>query len=186
MAARPQAARTARILRGGSEQREAEKRRVFDRVFTELWLPVTRHVECYVGLDAEVYEAVAEAFQLAWERLKPSRPPGLPALLRFADSVLSGRKDVMQEHAADEVRKNVVTSQERASTLDPQDVLRAVAQLRGRERRIIVLTYWDGLSTEEVAEVLRSRPGAVRASLRRARKKLRDALEVDRSGDVAG
>ena len=186
MAARPQTARTAGILSSRAQQREAEKRRVFDGVFAEFWLPVTRHVECYLQVDADVYETVAQVFQICWERLKPTRAPTLPALLRIAESVLRGRKDSLRDLAADEVQKNIVTPQVDASTLNRQDVLRAVGQLRDRERRIIVLTYWDGLSIGEVSQVMRSRPGAVSASLRRARRELRNALEVGRSGDASG
>ncbi|MGF6823609.1 RNA polymerase sigma factor (sigma-70 family) [Microbacterium sp. ZKA21] len=179
MAARPEAAGTAGILNTRSEQRQAEKRRVFDQLFTDYWLPVTRHVECYLGVDAEVYEAVAEVFQLAWERLRVSRPAGLTWLLRIAEGILRERRrrgDV-RDSVLDAVQKNVVTNAAGGSTLDRRDVLRAMAQLSQRERRVVVLVYWDGLSVGETGEVMRSRPGAVRATLRRARDRLRTALE---------
>lgn len=179
MAARPETVGTAGILSTRSEQRQAEKRRVFDRLFSEYWLPVTRHVECYLGVDTEVYEAVAEVFQLAWERLRVARPGGLTWLLRIAEGVLRERRrrgDV-REPVLEAVQKNVVTNPVEGSTLDRRDVLQAMAQLSERERRVVVLMYWDGLSVGETGEVMRSRPGAVRATLRRARDTLRDALE---------
>ncbi|WP_460795190.1 RNA polymerase sigma factor [Microbacterium sp. GXF0217] len=179
MAARSQAAGTAGILNTRSEQRQAEKRRVFDRLFTEYRLPVTRHVECYLGVDAQVYEVVAEVFQLAWERLRVSRPPGLTWLLRIAEGLLRERRrrgDV-RESVLEAVQKNVVTNPGEKSTLDRRDVLHAMTQLSERERRVVVLVYWDGLSIGETGEVMRSRPGAVRATLRRARDRLRSVLE---------
>ncbi|HWV48235.1 MAG TPA: RNA polymerase sigma factor [Microbacterium sp.] len=179
MAARPEAAGTAGILNSRSEQRQAEKRRVFDRLFSEYWSPVTRHVECYLDVDAEVYEVVAEVFQLAWERLRPSRPAELTWLLRIAEGVLRGhrRRGAVRPPVLEAVEKNVVTNPTSAGSLDRRDVLRAMAQLSERERRVVVLVYWDGLSVGETGEVMRSRPGAVRATLRRARDRLRTALE---------
>ncbi|WP_308220838.1 sigma-70 family RNA polymerase sigma factor [Microbacterium sp. CIAB417] len=179
MAARSETAGTTGILNTRSEQRQAEKRRVFDPLFSRYWLPVTRHVECYLDVDAEVYEVVAQVFQIAWERLRPARPGGLTWLLRIAEGVLRDRRrrGGLREPVLDAVHKNVVTNPAEASTLDRRDVLQAMARLNERERRVVVLTYWDGLSTGEAAEVMRSRPGAVRATLRRAREKLRDALE---------
>lgn len=186
MAARPEATRTAGLLSTRSEQRQAERLRVFDEVFAAHWLSVTRHVECYLFRDTAVHETVAEVFQIAWERMRPGRAPGLPRLLCIADRVLRGHRREIRDAVAEQVHRKVVPDRDEASTLDRQDILRAVMHLRDRDRRVVVLTYWDGLSITEVAEVLRSRPGAVRVSLRRARITLRDALEVDRSGDVVG
>ncbi len=48
--------------------------------------------------------------------------------------------------------------------------------LGDREREVVVLTYWEGLTAEESATVLGSTPGAVWATLTRARAKLRAAI----------
>ncbi|UYO95743.1 sigma-70 family RNA polymerase sigma factor [Microbacterium sp. M28] len=183
MAARPEAVGTAGILSARSEQRQAEKRRVFDQLFAEHWLSVKRHVECYLEVDADVHEVVAEVFQLAWEGLRVAHPRGLTWLLRIADGVLRSRtrSGAVRGTVVEAVHRNVVTESVERSTLDRRDVFRAMAQLSQRERRVVVLTYWDDLSVGEVGEVMRSRPGAVRATLRRARDKLRDALEGESS-----
>lgn len=179
MAARSQTAGTAGILNTRSEQRQAEKRRVFDQLFAQHWLSVTRHVECYLEVDAEVHEVVAEVFQLAWEKLRVANPRGLAWLLRIADGILRNRlrSGAMRETVLETVQKKAVTDASERSTLERRDVLRAMTRLSERERRVVVLIYWDDLSVGEVGEVMRSRPGAVRATLRRARDKLRDALE---------
>ncbi|GAB3598989.1 RNA polymerase sigma factor [Microbacterium tumbae] len=188
MAARSQAARAAGILSARSAEREATRRRVFDQIFTSSWSAVARHTECYIESDPEVHEVVAEVFQLAWERLRPSRPGGLPWLLRLSDGVLSGRRrrGPVRAPALDAVHRNVVTGGSNASSVGRQDVIRAMARLTEPERRIVVLMYWDGLSIEEAGEAMRRRPGAVRATLRRAREKLRAELEGGASGDDVG
>jgi RNA polymerase sigma-70 factor (ECF subfamily) len=51
-------------------------------------------------------------------------------------------------------------------------VLRAVEQLGRRERDVLELCVWEGLSTEEAALALGISPGAVRSRLSRARRRL--------------
>jgi RNA polymerase sigma factor (sigma-70 family) len=61
-------------------------------------------------------------------------------------------------------------------------VLTALGVLSRTERRIIMLTYWDGLAVGEIAEILRSPKIRVRKALRRAQRKLRAALGLEEAG----
>lgn len=56
------------------------------------------------------------------------------------------------------------------------DVLEAVASLSPRQRAVIVLTYWDDLTPEAVADLLDISEGAVRIHLARGRRRLRKVL----------
>ena len=57
-------------------------------------------------------------------------------------------------------------------------ILRAlVAQLPGREQEIVRLTYWEDKSSKEIGAALKMSAGAVRQSLKRIRKILREILE---------
>jgi RNA polymerase sigma factor (sigma-70 family) len=51
-------------------------------------------------------------------------------------------------------------------------ILRAVARLGRREREVLELCIWEGLSTEEAVEALGIPVGAVRSRLSRARRRL--------------
>jgi RNA polymerase sigma factor (sigma-70 family) len=53
-----------------------------------------------------------------------------------------------------------------------RDVLRAVEQLGRREREVVELCIWEGLTTEEAALALGISAGAVRSRLSRARRRL--------------
>ncbi len=59
----------------------------------------------------------------------------------------------------------------------PGDVEQALDRLSPNQRAAVVLTYWDDLSTDEVAEILGVRTGTVQQPLARARAALRDELE---------
>lgn len=53
----------------------------------------------------------------------------------------------------------------------------AVAQLSLRDRQLITLSYFEELSSVEVADIMDIEPGTVRVYLTRAREKLRKMLE---------
>jgi RNA polymerase sigma factor (sigma-70 family) len=58
------------------------------------------------------------------------------------------------------------------------EVLEAVGRLSPRQRAVVVLTYWEGLTPPEVAARLGIGDGSVRRHLARARARLREVLDV--------
>jgi len=63
-------------------------------------------------------------------------------------------------------------------------LLEALARLSPRDRAVLVLRYWEDVSVEETAEILRSSSGAVRTQTSRALVRLR-ALLGEALGDLA-
>lgn len=61
---------------------------------------------------------------------------------------------------------------------EPDGVLEQVQQLPVRDREVLVLYYYMGYHTEEIAGLLGVRPEAVRARMSRARRRLKAELEV--------
>ncbi|MGG5170634.1 RNA polymerase sigma factor [Pseudarthrobacter sp. J1738] len=58
-------------------------------------------------------------------------------------------------------------------------VLDAIELLAPREREVLLLTYWDGLTAVELSELLDISASAVRMRLHRARKELARALQSE-------
>lgn len=58
------------------------------------------------------------------------------------------------------------------------DVLEAVEKLSVRQRAVVVLTYWEDLSPDEVARILGVSEGSVKRHLARARSRLKELLDV--------
>ncbi len=56
------------------------------------------------------------------------------------------------------------------------DVLRAIDRLSIQQRAAVVLTYWNDLSLEDVADRMGISTGAVKSHLARARKRLQEWL----------
>ena len=59
-----------------------------------------------------------------------------------------------------------------AAEQEMREIVRAVGTLGRREREVLELCVWEGLSTEEAAEALGISTGAVRSRLSRARRRL--------------
>jgi RNA polymerase sigma factor (sigma-70 family) len=57
------------------------------------------------------------------------------------------------------------------------EVLDLIDRLPGRQRAVLVLRYYDGLSETEIASVLRCRPGTVKSLASRALRRLREELD---------
>lgn len=71
------------------------------------------------------------------------------------------------------------TTYEDPDTADRLAVADALAQLPERQREVVVLRYFLGLSADEAAGVLGSTAGAVRGATHRAVRGLRERLDVD-------
>lgn len=163
------------------ENRETQRNEAFTRLFDANWAAVRHHVEGVVEDPAEVTEIVSEIFLLAWSRLIPMKPMDRIWLIRAADRVLSGRsgRSTLRRTALDAVHSGVSGDETPPDLTMRARVLAALAALTGRERRIIMLKYWDGLAVGEIAELLRSPRVRVRRKLLRAQVKLRAELGLE-------
>jgi RNA polymerase sigma factor (sigma-70 family) len=135
-------------------------------------------IERLVGADAEdvAQEAVLRAFLSLSTLRDPERFDAW--LVGIALNVAKTRL----RRARTESRVLAATVPSGASGDDERDLLDAVrdavALLPPRQREAVLLHYVDGLTCEEVAELLDSTPGAVRVRLHRARAALRRELEL--------
>lgn len=151
---------------------------VFSQVFLEHWARVRRHIEVLVDDSGEVDELVSDVFSLAWEKLKPEKPMGLPWLIRTADNKLRDRdrRARSRRRALEALARRVEEKPPRLDDLERLAVRVAVEHLCTRERRVVIVTYWDELSAGEIAEAMQCSQGSVWTTLSRARAKLRDRL----------
>lgn len=165
----------------GGHDRETRRNEIFNQVFDAHWAPVRHHIEWIVDDDAEVSEVLSEVFLLAWSRLDPDRPMGLVWLLRAADGRLRGRarRPRPRTKALDAVHEGLGGDPRIIGTVGRAAVRDAFIALDGQERRIIMLTHWDGLSVGDIAEVLRRPHSRVSRILSRAQEKLRIRLDVE-------
>lgn len=166
---------------GRGEDRESLRNEAFSRMFDAHWASVRHHVEAVVADDSEVTEIVSEIFFVAFSRLDPARPMGRIWLLRAADRALRSRsaRPVTRQTTIEAVHQAVSEEDAEVDLARRVEVLRALGVLTGRQRRIIMLTYWDGLAVGEIAELLRCPRSWVEKSLHRAQSRLRTELGLE-------
>ena len=145
----------------------------FDELFDRHALDVSRYIaRRHIGDDVE--DLTADVFTIAWQKIDEI-PVGfeLPWLYRTAWNVLANahRKaepipmDVDLSEITDDIADVVVEN----------SIVEAVwLQMPARDREILRLVAWDGLSGQQLAKALGISESGAGAALSRARKSLRD------------
>lgn len=128
------------------------------------------------GSRAVAEDVVQDCFTLAWEHRRQLRDPALArawlfrimrrCVLRHVVPTAAGGAD---ESPADEAAPD-------AGLDDRLDIVRALARLAPIHREVLVLHYFDDMSTALMAEALEVAPGTVLSRLARARDALRAAI----------
>jgi len=88
-----------------------------------------------------------------------------------------------QEHPLDAA--NRLSLQDATALVDDRDLLlRALSALPPRQRAVLVLRYWEGLSDAEIAATMNCAVGTVRSQASRALVRLRQQAGPDPAGSV--
>ena len=130
-------------------------------------------------------DAVQETFAAIWRSAasyKPERGPAAPWLYAIARNAIVDRFRGHVEPTGEvpELASGEPGPADRAETSYVSwRVHRALEELPAREREVVELAYWSGLSQSEVAEYLHIPLGTVKTRTRSALSKLADVLEGD-------
>lgn len=155
--------------RSGHEDDEAGRR--IELVYRQHGARIWRAVLLSSGSREVADDAVAEAFAQALRRGRALRDPEAwvwRVAFRLAAGELKERR-----------RVDVFTDEPAAGLPDPfLDLWRAIAVLPPKQRASVVLADYAGWSHREIAKTLGSSVSAVGVHVHRARKRLRDLLEV--------
>jgi len=131
-------------------------------------------------------DAVQEALLRAWERSERGEHiESLPAwvatvALNLARSGV--RRLIAERRARARLSHGAVLADPPGA--ERVDVERAVVALPRRQREAVVLRYYLGMDTKEVAEVLRIHEGTVKSTLFRARAALSETLGIPQTEEA--
>ncbi|HEY7563582.1 MAG TPA: sigma-70 family RNA polymerase sigma factor [Acidimicrobiia bacterium] len=153
----------------------------FDSLFEAHHTAVFRFCLRRLG-PADAEDAAAEVFAVAWRRLdqvpegEPARAWLLGVAYRVVGNQFRGRR--RRWRIADRLRMErsggwTIT----ASDTQEGIVLEALEQLSGRDRELLRLSAWDGLSRGEIAQLIGIKENAVDQRLHRARSRLRSSFD---------
>ncbi len=146
--------------------------------------------------DGEAEETVQQVFfdvYRAVEQFDPTKGNFRTWLLQFAYHRSMNRKEHLQSQRVYEWMEldemfpaELLVGAARPFHLHPQEVGRLIRQLLGaikpRQRQVIELTFFEGLTAEEIANRIGESSASVRHNLYRGMQKLRLALLEERQG----
>ena len=157
-------------------------RSAFELLYQRYSRPVFGLALRRLGDRGRAEDAVQETFASIWRSAgtyRPDRGPGAPWLYAVARNAIVDRARNRTEIPAD-------IPDEPAHDAGPSDlaeqgwvswrVHRALEELNEREREVISLAYWSGLSQSEVAEFLGIPLGTVKTRTRAALARLAEIL----------
>jgi RNA polymerase sigma-70 factor (ECF subfamily) len=128
-------------------------------------------------------DAVQETFAAIWRSAssyRPERGPAAPWLYAVARNAIVDRFRARVDTTA-EVPEIVSTepgpAEQAESSFVSWRVHRAIEELPPREREVVELAYWSGMSQSEVADYLNIPLGTVKTRTRSALSRLADILE---------
>ena len=170
-----------------------EERNAFERLFRGHHLAVHRYALRRVG-ERAADDVVAETFMVAWRRHEEIVGDPLPWLLGVARRVCANqlRASVRQASLGRRLAAESLPLSEDVPISDGR-LKQALGRLGERDREVLLLVAWDGLSNDGAAKVLGCTTTAFRVRLHRARVRLAQALDeadsraapINQSGGMA-
>ncbi len=166
------------------------------RTIVESYEPLLRHLSAkYLRDEDQRYDAVQEIFLKAYRSLEKfdRERRFMPWLYGIAVNYLKtvyrrNRKRTTNEvsyvYPIEDERDNPESRSMQSAT--EETVRKAVDSLPKSLREVVILYYLEGLSVEEVKEILSIGKENVKSRLHRARKKLRIILEKDATDQDVG
>lgn len=145
----------------------------FDGVFSEHAPAVHRYL-ARRGAGPEAEDLTAEVLVVAWRRRADVPEHVLPWLYRTAGYVLANHRRKGRAEPVADLPDEPAPDDPALSVVRDDQVRTALARLAPRDRQVLVLTAWEGLTGAELAVVLGLSRGGADAALSRARARLRE------------
>lgn len=143
----------------------------FIDLHTQHFTRVYRYIAYRIDDPPHAEELALDVFRIVWEKQR-AEPPGIGWLLATARKVLSneykGRRRRLElvERLKERARAQVPESNNEEQAAVAEVLLR----LNERDREVLMLRYWDDLTTAELATALECSPSAAAVRLHRARR----------------
>jgi RNA polymerase sigma factor (sigma-70 family) len=177
-------------MSGGGDEAEARFRLLFGEHFRPLLGYALRRVDS----PEDAADAVAETMLVAWRRLGdvPADATARLWLYGVCRRVLANqtRGKIRRQRLGERLRLQLVEALPDLAdeVTTTETIRRALAGLNDRDRELITLTCWEGLTPQDLAVVLGLPARTVRTRLHRARSRLRRQLGDDpqEGGHVSG
>ncbi|GIH71880.1 RNA polymerase sigma factor [Sphaerimonospora thailandensis] len=160
----------------------------FEAIYDACYPAIHQYAARRTGSPDDTADVIAETFLTAWRRVDDV-PEGEKALLWLygvARRVLANQRRGAVRRAALAERLRAELAAERPVTpVELEHVRAAFDELPERDREVLALACWEGLTSEQIAEVVGGTAIAARTRLHRARRRLAATLERRHFPEIA-
>jgi RNA polymerase sigma factor (sigma-70 family) len=173
---------------------DRERKRRYDALFRQNIASIVSYCNWRSHSTGDEQDAVAEVFMTAWRRLDdvPEGEAARPWLYATARRVMANQARAYARRARLSEKLTTVSGTDEGDAHHSDDPVAALVhdvlcRLTPRDREVLLLAEWEGLSPAEIAMVLRCPAVTVRGRLHRARRRFRAAFESQAvaAGDAA-
>jgi RNA polymerase sigma-70 factor (ECF subfamily) len=162
---------------------EGARRRRFDALFASYSSDIVAYCGWRAGSESDAQDAMAEVFLTAWRRLD-ELPEGDAArvwLYGTARRVIANQRRSSHRRLAlyQRLALDAAARAPQPPSSGPEETLvhEALDRLGPRDREVLLLAEWEGLSPAQIAVVLGCLAITARGRLHRARRRFRAAFE---------
>jgi RNA polymerase sigma-70 factor, ECF subfamily len=161
-------------------ENELDRRRRFNGLFASYGSDIVAYCSWRADSESDAQDAVADVFLTAWRRLD-AVPEGDAAkvwLYATARRVLANQRRSSRRRAALHERLALEPAPVEASSSREEALVHAALNRLGlRDREVLLLAEWEGLSPAEIGTVLNCLAVTARGRLHRARRRFRAVYE---------
>jgi RNA polymerase sigma factor (sigma-70 family) len=168
---------------------DTERERRFDTLFAAYGSDVVAYCGWRAATASDAQDAAAEVFLTAWRRFDdvPGGDAARVWLYATARRVLANQRRSSRRRVAlnERLALEAESAPQESPALDPEEALvhEALARLGARDREVLLLAEWEGLSPAELARVLGCLTVTARGKLHRARRRFRAVFEELLAGE---
>lgn len=166
-----------------------ERQQRFEHVYDACSGPILAYALRRTASPDDAADVVAETFTVVWRRLDdvPMGVEARPWVYGVAKRVLANHHRGAHRRVRLEDRLQTTMAQPRQEEAqDFEPIAAAFGSLNERDRELLSLVAWDGLSHAEIATALGWSAATVRLRLHRARKRFRTQLDTLQHSPEAG
>ena len=168
---------------------ERERRQRFDAVFTSHSSDNVAYCGWRAASASDAHDAAAEVFLIAWRRLDELSEGDAARVWLYATArrvIANQRRSTRRQAALYErlaLHDPSWVQEPPSSDLEEALVHEAIRRLGPRDREVLLLLEWEGLTPAEIAVVMGCLAMTARGRLHRARRRFRAAFEDLRAHD---
>jgi RNA polymerase sigma factor (sigma-70 family) len=171
---------------------ETERTRRFDALFAAYGADIVAYCGWRAASTSDAQDATADVFLTAWRRLDdvPEGDAGRVWLYATARRVLANQRRSSRRRVAlhERLALEADPAPQELPSLDREEALvqEALDRLGARDREVLLLAEWEGLTPVQIARVLGCLSVTARGKLHRARRRFRAVFEELLAEDGSG